>query len=119
MTATHITTGRDGEDLAAAYLAGLGYKILERNFRTARGEIDCIAKDGGQIVFVEVKTRRTKSFGSGLEAVGGRKRDRLLLAGQYYMQGRKEKDFRFDVLSILLEEGKAPEFTLVKNAFGG
>lgn len=118
MCAKHNQTGREGEDLAAGFLKKKGYKILERNFRCACGEIDCIAQGKKQIVFVEVKTRRTKEFGSGLEAVESRKQKKLILAGQYYMQSRKEKDLRFDVLSIFIPPEGNPEYTHIENAFG-
>ena len=56
--------GRSGEDRAARHLAGLGYRVLERNYRTPQGEIDLIALDGDTVVFVEVKTRTSDSFGA-------------------------------------------------------
>lgn len=64
-----LSLGRAGEDLAAAYLEGRGMTIVERNFRCPRGEIDIIARDGDELVFVEVKTRRSLRLGSPLEAI--------------------------------------------------
>ena len=55
--------GKRGEDLATEYLMKKGYKILERNFRAGKCEIDIVAKDGQKLVFVEVKTRKTDYFG--------------------------------------------------------
>lgn len=69
--------GRLGEDLAAAFLTRAGYAILERNWRCARGEIDLIARDGNETVFVEVKTRSSLAFGHPFEAITDRKVARL------------------------------------------
>ncbi|MFA4829490.1 MAG: YraN family protein, partial [Thermodesulfovibrionales bacterium] len=55
--------GSEGEDLAAAFLKGKGYKIISRNYKTPIGEVDIIAEDKGTIVFVEVKTRTNDSYG--------------------------------------------------------
>lgn len=69
--------GRAGEDRAAAYLRGVGWQIIDRNWRCPQGEIDIIAHDGRRVVVVEVKTRRSEMFGHPFEAVDARKRDRL------------------------------------------
>ncbi|MCC4907127.1 YraN family protein [Microbacterium sp. cx-59] len=71
------TLGRDGEDTAANYLRDAGYDILDRNWRCPLGEVDIIARDGDEIVVVEVKTRTTERYGHPLEAVDTRKRSRL------------------------------------------
>lgn len=76
--------GRRGEQLAVDHLVGLGYRILDRNWRCAVGEIDVVAADGRELVVVEVKTRSGRAFGDPLEAVDDRKLARLcLLAGQW------------------------------------
>ncbi|MBA8815901.1 putative endonuclease [Microbacterium halimionae] len=62
--------GRAGEDCAAEYLERKGYKVLARNWRGERGEIDLVVARGQSLVFVEVKTRRTELFGHPLEAIG-------------------------------------------------
>ena len=69
--------GRRGEDLAAQFLAVSGYTIIDRNWRCARGEIDLVARDGGETVFVEVKTRSSTAFGHPFEAITARKLARL------------------------------------------
>lgn len=69
--------GRAGEERAAQYLQLSGYTILDRNWRCGVGEIDLIALRDGEIVIVEVKTRRSESFGHPFEAVDARKRARL------------------------------------------
>ncbi len=69
--------GRAGEDRAAAHLTGLGYRILDRNWRCDQGELDIVAKRDRTLVFVEVKTRRTLDYGHPFEAIDERKRQRL------------------------------------------
>jgi len=93
--------GRDGEDAAAAYLASLGFRILGRNVRGPAGEIDIIARDGATLVFVEVKARRSRTFGPALGAVDLRKRKRLRAAAADYLQFvAPHAKARFDVLAI-------------------
>jgi len=69
--------GRAGEERASQHLVAHGYRVLDRNWRCAAGEIDIVAARGGELVVVEVKTRRTEWFGHPFEAVDARKRDRL------------------------------------------
>jgi len=93
--------GRAGEDAAAAYLASLGLRIVQRNVRGPAGEIDIIAREGTTIVFVEVKARRSRSFGTALGAVDARKRKRLRAAAADYLQFvAPGAQARFDVLAI-------------------
>lgn len=95
-------TGRWGEDLAAAHLSGLGYRILERNFRVRGGEADLICSKDGLVVVVEVKTRLGRSFGAPQEAVDRRKAKRVLKAGRAYCrrQGVSLARLRADVVSV-------------------
>lgn len=69
--------GRAGEDRAASYLAAQGYRIVERNWRCAQGEIDIIATRDGVVTFIEVKTRTSTAFGHPFDAIDARKRDRM------------------------------------------
>jgi putative endonuclease len=93
--------GRGGEDAACAYLERLGYRIVGRNVRCGRGEIDAIARDGETLVFVEVMARRGRSRGSAVSAVDARKRKQLRALAEDFLQfapaGTKA---RFDVLAI-------------------
>jgi putative endonuclease len=95
------SVGRDGEDAACAYLRGLGYRIVGRNVRCGRGEIDAIVRDGETLVFVEVKARSGRSHGSALSAVDSRKRKQLrALAADFLQFAPNGTKVRFDVLAI-------------------
>jgi len=112
--------GRWGESLAARYLERKGYAIVERNARTPYGEIDLIVLDGDTVVFVEVKTRRSKRFGWPEEAVTLRKQEHLLAAAQSFLVSHPELegDWRFDVIAIRqVRPGEAPEITHFEHAF--
>ena len=93
--------GRAGEDEAARYLESLGYRILKRNLRGPDGEIDILARDGQTLVFVEVKARASRTFGSALGAVDARKRARIrALAADYLQFLPRAKEVRFDVVTF-------------------
>ncbi len=93
--------GAASEDLATAYLEARGYVILRRNLRGPGGEIDIVARDGSIVVFVEVKARRTRAFGSALAAVDARKRKRIRSVAADYLQFFAPGAIaRFDVLAI-------------------
>ena len=98
-------TGKSGEEIASNYLEEQDYKILERNFSCNQGEIDIIAKDKEEIVFIEVKTRTNKKYGEGSEAVNINKQKHLLRAIKYYIYIKKyENNFiRIDVIEIYIK----------------
>jgi putative endonuclease len=102
----NISVGRGGEERARKYLEKLGYSIVETNYRTPRGEIDIIARQGGEIVFVEVKTRKSDRLGAPAEAVDQRKQARLRNLALSYLKKIRSIDApcRFDVISINLEK---------------
>ena len=107
--------GRHYEKVAEKCLESQGYEILERNFSCRRGEIDLIAREGGYLVFVEVKYRRTADQGDPEEAVDQRKRRRIGQAAAYYLylHGLPENTLcRFDVVALI--PGK---YRICKNAF--
>ncbi|MFZ2089382.1 MAG: YraN family protein [Desulfobaccales bacterium] len=110
--------GDKGEDLAAAALKKQGYKVLERNYRTPMGEIDLVARHGGALVFIEVKTRTSSRFGAGQDAVHYGKQARLRKLADYYLKQKRlgEVAVRFDVVGILWEEGK-PQIEVIQGAF--
>lgn len=96
--------GAAGEDLACRYLEKNGYKILDRNKHYSRFcEIDIIAKFKDTVVFVEVKTRKTNSFGAPFEAITKSKYDNIRLGVQHYLSENKVKKYRIDVVGITLK----------------
>ena len=111
-------TGDRGEDIASRYLARGGYEIVERNFRTRRGELDLIARRDNTLVIVEVKLRRGTGYGDPLEAVTPRKQQAIRLMAEEYLYQRNPdfQDLRFDVVGILLRAGR-PEISHVQGAF--
>ena len=114
-----MNLGDCGEDHACDFLKNQGCKILERNFRASRGEIDIIARLGKIVLFIEVKTRTSSDFAQPWEAVGFRKRKNLKLAAKTYVaeQAFLAEEYRFDVLSIILKDGFSPEIEWIQNAF--
>ena len=107
MPAGHLRLGRDGEEAAARLLGVRGLVILERNFRCRAGEVDLICRQGGTLVFVEVKTRAANSLASGADAVTARKRSRIAKAAAEYLSANAlwDKPCRFDVVSVVEREG--------------
>jgi putative endonuclease len=116
--------GRAGEAAAVDYLRRRLYSIFTVNFRTRYGEIDIIARRGPIVAFVEVKTRRGKSFGEPFEAVGPRKQQQLRRMASLWLSlnradmSLRECSFRFDVISVLVDgRGKVSEISHMKDAF--
>jgi len=110
--------GKEGERIAEAYLKKKGYRIVERNYRCALGELDLIVLDRRVLVFVEVKTRTGDGFGTPLEAVEFRKQRKMIQAAQYFMaqKGLQQRDSRFDVVGISWP-GREPMVEHIENAF--
>jgi len=93
--------GEQAERQAEDYLKARGWTILERNFRTRFGEIDLVARDGDTVVFVEVRSRSSDSFGSPEETVTREKRRRIIRTAQAYAQSRRlDAAMRFDVVAL-------------------
>jgi putative endonuclease len=94
--------GSFGEAWAAGYLRRLGYQIVARNVRYRVGEIDIVAWDGEELVFVEVKCRRTSRFGTPLESITSSRYARLSRAAETYLQGLPEtpRSYRIDVVAV-------------------
>ena len=113
------TLGESGEEIAAAFLQGLGYIVLTRNYRKRFGEIDIVAEEGDTLVFVEVKTRSSAAFGSPLEAVDARKQRRMARAALAYLSAGKLHDraARFDVVAVRLQPQDRPLIEHIRNAF--
>lgn len=110
--------GRIGEEMAVAFLRKSGFEILESNWRYQHLELDIIAQDGENLVFVEVKTRRTAYFGPPEDAVSPQKISRLINAAEAYIFEKDyQGDSRFDVVSIILPPGKKAEIEYFRDAF--
>jgi len=111
-------TGQRGEDLAAAYLADCGYRIVERNYRCVFGEIDIVAWEGSTLVFAEVKSRRTETYGAPQLAVGKEKQHKISRIALNYLSERNlcRHPARFDVVAVKLSPIGA-RIDLIRNAF--
>lgn len=99
--------GRYGEDLAERYCRKeLGYRILTRNWRSKRDELDLVCMDGEVLVFIEVRSRAKEALVSGFASVGTRKKKILQRACKSYLKELKNppKHFRFDIIDVSLEE---------------
>lgn len=117
MSRARRQTGQQGEALAAAYLERRGYRIVARNYRCPFGEIDLIAREGDCLAFIEVKCRRSATFGSPAAAVGREKQKKLSRCALHYLSQRNcPSPARFDVVSIRLLAG-GPSIELIQNAF--
>jgi putative endonuclease len=122
MKRTRKELGRQGEDLAASYLAEQGYKVLERNWRCARGEIDIIAEKGEWLIFVEVRARIGQTYGSPEESITPAKQARLLELAQAYLQqaGWPDRKWRVDVIALVLDSaGRTERLNHIESAVEG
>lgn len=111
--------GRRSEALAAELLEAAGWRILARNFRYRRKEIDLIARRGGVVAFVEVKARAGPAFGHPLEAVAAAKRREIETVARAWVArfGRPGDTYRFDTVAVVWEKGKPPRFQHVEDAW--
>lgn len=116
-----LERGLKGEEAACKLLRRSGYKIIERNYRGPRYEVDIIAREGDVIAFVEVKTRPPGGASEGAEAIGPRKQHRIARAAEHYLMthpGAQEAFCRFDVVLIEAEAGKeAGGGRLIRDAY--
>ena len=123
MTFKKKELGAKGEEVAVNYLKSRGYRIVERNYRIRFGEIDIIAEQGDDLVFIEVKTRSGTLFGSPFESVTKQKQKQLSKVALEYInkQGFHDRPARFDVVGIELQKGSETfqdaAVELLQNAF--
>ena len=111
--------GALGEKIAAEYLTGLGYVIRERNFRSREGEIDIIAEKDDFLVFIEVRTRTSNSYGTPEESVTTQKKERLIALAEAYIEDREDlpSSWRIDVVAIELgAKRKVARLEIIENA---
>lgn len=116
--ADHNDFGKIAEDLAVDFLVRNQYKILARNFRYLKAEVDIIAEFDNQIIIVEVKARNTDTFLEPQEAVNKKKIRLLISAASYYLEENNiEKEVRFDIISVLPNKQKTLEIHHITDAF--
>ena len=108
-----------GENVAVKALEADGYRIAERNMKVYGREVDIIAVDDKTLVFVEVKTRRNRSFGEPLAAIDNKRRKRLRKAADLYVMKKKLRNvsIRFDAVTVDYTDRHDPEIKIIKNAF--
>lgn len=112
--------GRSGEAFAARYLRRRGLRVIERNFRCRLGEIDIVARDGDQLVFVEVRSARSTFAGRPELTVDERKQARLARAGRLYLAqcGWRPAGVRFDVIGLTRQSWWRWDARWYRDAFG-
>lgn len=116
--ARHITTGKNGEDLAAEWLAAKHFAILIRNWRHGRYEIDIIASKDDVLHIIEVKSRNSTLFGNPEESVSKKKIHHIMQgATQYLIQYPGHQRIQYDVLAITLNRLKSPEYFLIEDVY--
>lgn len=119
MANPRLRLGNWGERVARNFLADKGYRVLETGFRSAWGEVDIVARDGDELVFVEVRTRRGAALGTPQESVTRAKAGRLIATAQSYMEekGVTGADWRIDLVSIVLDSrGRVQELSHLTHA---
>ena len=116
--AHHHNTGVTGEELAANYLLDNGYSIIERNWRHKNWEVDIIASKENKLHFIEVKTRRTATYGYPEDDAGKKKITNLInSAEEYLLQYPEWKLIQFDILSVTMQKNSSPEFFLIEDVY--
>jgi putative endonuclease len=111
-------TGQMGEDIASAYLEHQGYRIIHRNWRTGKCEVDIIACLQETLHFIEVKTRSNKGYGLPESKVNAAKLKQLKLAAEVFLHSNPNwKQIQFDIVSINLTNNTAPEIFLIADVF--
>lgn len=114
---SRVAQGTAAEELARRHLEARGLTLVARNFRCRPGELDLIMRDGEQLVFVEVRSRRHSRFGTPAESVTRTKQQRLLRAAALYLQRQRlDMPCRFDVVAILQTDDE-PQMEWIRDAF--
>jgi len=116
--AQHLELGRKGEALAKAYLEQQGFEILDENWTHGKCEVDLIVYKDRRIVFVEVKTRSSNTFGEPEDFVDARKQKLLVEAADEYIYLMDHQgEVRFDIISILYDRNAAYKLKHIEDAF--
>ena len=113
------TLGQQGEDAAARYLRRKGYRILERNVRAGRYEIDIIARYRDELIFVEVRSRSAEDAIAPEDTIGPVKQEHVRRAVEHYLARRPGPPVyaRIDIVAVILPPGGSPKITHYENAF--
>ena len=108
--------GNKGEKIASDYIKEIGYEILDKNYRKREGEIDLIAEDNREIVFIEVKTRKSSNFGYPEEAVNQKKTEKMIKVANLWLEEKEKFDnsWRIDIIAIEMDT-QPPKITHIKN----
>ena len=115
--ADHIVLGEEGEELACAYLMDRGYRIIERNWRYQKAEVDILAERDNTLAVIEVKTRSTRFFGDPVEFVKKKKIQLLVKAVNGYVEEHElDVEVRFDLIGIIKKQ-RSHEIVHLKDAF--
>ena len=119
MLSPRARIGRAAEKVAAIELGKLGYQILVSNYTCKQGEIDIIAREADSLAFVEVRCKRTASFGSPAESITKSKQHKIALTAQHYLQEHSLHDIncRFDVVEVVVKNGNLAVAEIIKDAF--
>jgi putative endonuclease len=115
-------TGALGEKIAGEFLGKNGYDILETNYRCPQGEIDIVAKQQDTLVFIEVRTKKSRRFGSPEESITTAKREKLIALAEQYGQEHENLplNWRIDVVAIQMEKsGRVRRIEIIENAVEG
>ena len=122
MPTTRSVLGDWGEDAVGKFLERKGYQILDRKYRCRWGEIDLVARDGNDLVFIEVRTRRSKLFGTPQESVTEAKVGRLVATCEDYLENRVdeklrgETSWRIDLVAVHPTRGRPPRIEHLRHA---
>ena len=111
-----MSSGDAAEALAATFLEARGLRIVARNYRCKFGEVDIIAQSGATMVFVEVRARKSGSFGGAAESITAAKRQKVLVAARHYLTSHRiDCACRFDAVLLM---GEPPQIDWIRDAFG-
>jgi putative endonuclease len=111
-----------GEVIASEFLAKNGYEVLETNYRCSDGEIDIITKQEDSLVFIEVRTKRSKGFGTPEESITSAKKEKLRICAERYRQEHQNlpSDWRIDVVAVqMAKDGQVQRIEIIENAVEG
>ncbi|MEW6710955.1 MAG: YraN family protein [Candidatus Riflebacteria bacterium] len=120
MTRERQDLGISGEELALRFLLDRGLRLEQKNYRVRSGEIDLVMWDGDVLVFVEVRTRSDSFFGQPAETVRRPKQRKIVGVARHFLHSRKiseETRCRFDMVGIVIKQGRDPEIDYIENAF--